>query len=84
MESSTSTPITKLVASNYSILKPMIGDLFYCKGMYDPIMWKNTKFEKLGDEECRNLNSEVVGIISHWVDISGFCHITNETNAHNL
>ena len=43
MENSISTLMIKLVASNYSIWKPMMEDLLYCKDLYEVIELKGKK-----------------------------------------
>jgi len=63
MESSTRTSMIKLVASNYSIWKPMMEDLLYCKDLCDPIELKGTKLDRIRAEEWKNLNTKAVSTI---------------------
>ena len=71
MESSVSNTMIKLVASTYSIWKPMIEVLLYCKDLYDLIELKGNKPEKTGAKEWKKLNRKDVGMLRQWVRMFG-------------
>ena len=47
----TSGTMIKLSASNYSIWKPMIEDVLYCKDLHDPIEGDSAKLSSMLDKE---------------------------------
>ena len=43
--------MVKLSASNYSILKPMMEDVLYCKDLHDPIEGDSVKPSDMSDRD---------------------------------
>ena len=73
----------KLTSSNYSIWKPQMEDIFYCKDLHDPILAKNAPEGKT-DKEWEVLHRKAVAYIRRWIDPAIFHHVSQETNAHTL
>jgi hypothetical protein len=82
-EGATTSGMIKLDSSKYSLWKPMMEDILYCKDLYQPIVE-----EKLPDgitkEEWRVLNPK--GIRYDLIDINHniFHHVANDTNAYEM
>ena len=78
--------MVKLTSTNYSIWRPMMEDLLYCKDLFDPIDVDKTKKdvqptkpEKMTDKEWEKLKRKTLGTIRQWIDISIFNHVSQET-----
>lgn len=90
MESGGSSSMIKLTSTNYSIWRPMMEDLLYCRDLYDPIAVtitegsisssKPTKPEKMSDGDWVKLQRKTLGTIRQWVDISIFNHVSQESD----
>ena len=76
--------MVKLSASNYSIWKPMMEDVHYCKDLHDPIEGDSAKPSDISDRDCEKLNRKIIGCIRQCVDVSVFHHVSQETNAEAL
>ncbi|CAL2226285.1 unnamed protein product [Prunus armeniaca] len=85
-ESSSSSLATmlKLTASNYSIWKPRMEDILYCKDLYEPFQLLGQKPEGKSDDAWSILNRKAIGQIRQWVDQSVFHHVAQETDAYKL
>ena len=59
--------MVKLSASNYSILKPMMEDVLYCKDLHDPIEGDSTKPSDMSDRDWEKLNRKTIGCIRQQV-----------------
>ncbi|CAH9088439.1 unnamed protein product [Cuscuta epithymum] len=93
MESGSSNSMVKLTSTNYSIWRPMMEDMLYCKDLYDPIesvtntdgtVSKPSKPEKMEDREWLKLKRKALGTIRQWVDISIFNHVSQESDPYEL
>lgn len=78
--------MVKLTSTNYSIWRPMMEDLLYCKDLFDPIDVDKTKKddqptkpEKMTEKEWEKLKRKTLGTIRQWIDISIFNHVSQET-----
>ena len=76
--------MVKLSASNYSIWKPMMEDVLYCKDLYDLIEGDSAKPSDKSDKDWEKLNRKTIGCIRQCIDISVFHHVSQETNAEAL
>ena len=76
--------MVNLSASNYSIWKPMMEDVHYCKDLHDPIEGDSAKPSDISDRDCEKLNRKIIGCIRQCVDVSVFHHVSQETNAEAL
>ena len=76
--------IVKLLASNYSIWKPMMEDVLYCKDLHGPIEGDSVKPSDMSDRDWRKLNRKNIGCIRQCIDVSVFHHVSQETNAKAL
>ena len=77
--------MVKLTSINYSIWRPMMEDLLYCKDLYDPIetttkadgtISKPERPEKMEEKDWGKLKRKTLGTIRQWVDISIFNHVS--------
>ena len=87
MEESTSTAsatMIKLTSSNYSIWKPRMEDILYCKDLYQPLQNEGKKPEAKSDADWTLMNRKTVGQIRQWIDQSVFHHVEQETIAYTL
>ncbi|CAL2254439.1 unnamed protein product [Prunus armeniaca] len=82
--SSSSATMLKLTASNYSIWKPRMEDILYCKDLYEPLQLLGQKPEGKSDDAWSIMNRKAVGQIRQWVDQSVFHHVAQETDAYKL
>lgn len=73
-----------LTAANYSIWKPRMEDILYCKDLYDPVEKGDAKPESITSEDWKKMHRKAIGTIRQWVDISVFHHVATETNAQTL
>ena len=78
-----SSGMIKLDASNYSVWKPMMEDLLYCKVLYGPIV-RDKIPEGVTHADWRVLNRKAVGLIRLHVNHNIFYHIANDTDAFKL
>ncbi|CAL8169104.1 unnamed protein product [Prunus armeniaca] len=84
MESSSSSSATmlKLTTSNYSIWKPRMEDILYCKDLYEPFQLLGQKPAEKSDDAWSIMNRKAVRQIRQWVDQSVFHHVAQETCIH--
>ena len=78
-----SSGMIKLDASNYSVWKPMMEDLLYCKDLYELIK-RNKIPEGVIQEGLRALNRKAVGLIRLHINHNIFHHVANDTDAFKL
>ena len=78
-----SSGMIKLDASNYSIWKPLMEDLLYCKVLYGPIV-RDKIPEGVTQEDWRVLNRKAVGLIRLHINHNIFHHVANDTDAFKL
>ena len=71
----------KLKGSNYSIWKPSMLDLLYCKDLYLPLEGDSAKPEKMSEEEWKILHRKTVRYIRRFLEHSIFHHFANEEKA---
>ena len=64
----------KLTASNYSIWKPMMEDVLYCKDLHDLIEGDSAKPSKMSDKDWEKLNRKTIACIRKCIDVSIFYH----------
>lgn len=76
--------MTTLSATNFTIWKPRMEDILYCKDLYDPIENKGVKPKDMTDEEWKKLNRKTIGLIRQLVGHEVFHHIAQETCAYTL
>jgi hypothetical protein len=79
-EGATTSGMIKLDSSNYSLWKPMMEDILYCKDLYEPIV-KEKIPTNVTEEEWRMLNQKAVGMIQLYINHNIFHHVANDTNA---
>ena len=77
----TSGTMIKLLASNYSIWKPMMGDILYCKDLHDPIEGDSAKPSSMLDKEWTKMHRKTIGCIIQYIEVSVFHHVSQETKA---
>ncbi|KAL6187436.1 hypothetical protein ACLB2K_038835 [Fragaria x ananassa] len=75
---SLSATMVKLTSSNYSIWKPRMEDILYCKDMYEPLQNGGEKPAGKSGMEWSILNRKVVAGIRQWVDESVFDHVAHK------
>ena len=77
--------MVKLSTSNYSIWKPMMDYVLYCKDLHDPIKGDSAKpSDMLDRDQQEKLNRKTIGCIRQCIDVSVFHHVSQETNAEAL
>ena len=76
--------MVKLSVSNYSIWKPMMEDVLYCKDLHDAIEGDSPKPSDMFDRDQEKLNRKTIGCIRQCIDVSVFHHVSQETNAEVL
>ena len=74
----------KLSASYYSIWKPMMEDVLYCKDLHDPIEGDSAKPSEMSNKDWEKLNRKTIGCIRQCIDVSVFHHVSQETNVEAL
>lgn len=79
-----SSTMIKLTSSNYSIWKPRMEDILYCKELYQPLQNEGTKPTGKSDDDWNVMNRKTVGQIRQWIDQSVFHHVAQETVAYTL
>jgi hypothetical protein len=82
-EGVTTSGMIKLDFSNYSLWKPMMEDIVYCKDLYEPIV-KEKILTSVTEEEWRVLNRKAVGMIGLYINHNIFHHVANDTNAYEM
>ena len=82
-ESATTSGMIKLDSSNYSLWKPMMEDILYCKDLYEPIV-KDKIPTGVTEEEWRVLHRKAVGMIRLYINHNIFHHVANDTNAYEM
>ena len=63
MAESYSSPMIKLIATNYSLWKSMMEDLLNCKDLYDSIEGENSKSSDMLDVDWEKLKNKTLGAI---------------------
>ena len=76
--------MVKVSTSNYSIRKPMMEDVLYCKDLHNPIKGDSAKLNDMSDRDWEKLNRKTIGCIRQCIDVSVFHHVSQETNAEDL
>ena len=71
----------KLNSGNYSIWKPIMEDILYCKDLYAPIQGNVAKLSTTIDDAWNILHRKCISVIRQWVNQSVFHHISRETVA---
>ena len=79
MEESSGAGMIRLTSSNYSIWKPRMEDILYCKDLYAPIDGDNSKPKDMSEAEWKIMHRKTVALIRQWVDQSVFHHVSQET-----
>jgi hypothetical protein len=80
----TSGTMIKLLASNYSIWKPMMEDILYCKDLHDPIESDSAKPSSMPDKEWAKMHRKTIGCIRKCIEVSVFHHVSQKTKADTL
>ena len=76
MENMIMNAMVKLSASNYSIWKPMMEDVFYCKDLHDPIEDDSAKPSDMSDRDWEKLNGKTIGCIKQYINVSVFHYVS--------
>ena len=79
----TFSEMIKLTSSNYSMRKPRMEHIHYCKDLSKPIEEEN-KPEAKTEDVWKLENRKAVGLIRQHIDQSIFQHVANDTNAYVL
>ena len=82
-EGVTTSGMIKLDSSNYSLWKPMMEAILYCKDLYEPIV-KDKISTGVTDEDWRVLNRKAVGMIRLYINHNIFHHVANHTNLYKM
>jgi hypothetical protein len=82
-EGVTMSGMIKLDYSNYSLWKPMMEDILYCKDLYQPIVEEKLP-DSVTEEEWRVLNRKAIGMIRLYINHNIFHHVANDTNAYEM
>ena len=61
-EGAATSGMIKLDSSNFSLWKPMMEDIIYCKHLYEPIV-KDKISTGVTDKDWRVLNRKAIGMI---------------------
>ena len=80
----TMNTMVKLSVSNYSIWRPMMEDVLYCKDLHDSIEGDSVKPSNMSYRNWEKLNRKTIGCIRQCIDVSVFHHVSQETNAKTL
>ena len=64
--------MVKLLASNYSIWKPMMEDVLYCKDLHDPIEGDSVKPSDMSNRDWEKLNRKTIRCIRQCIDVKCF------------
>ena len=83
-ESSSIGGMFKLNGSNYSIWKPSMLDLLYCKDLFLPLLGDESKPKEMSEGEWKILHRKTVGYIRRFLDHNIFHHFANEKKADEL
>ena len=84
MEESSGAAMIRLTSSNYSIWKPIMEDILYCKDLYAPIDGDKSKPKDMSEAEWKIMHRKTIALIRQWVDQSVFHHVSQETDATEL
>ena len=84
MENMTINTMVKLSASNYSIWKPIMEDVLYCKDLHDPIEGDSVKPSDMSDTNWEKLNRKTIECIRQCINVSVFHYVSQETNVEVL
>lgn len=74
MTDSSSSSMIRLSASNYSIWKPKMEDILYCKDLYDLILGDEAKPSTMSEGDWKKLDMKTICTIRQWIDDSIFLH----------
>ena len=74
----------KLTASTYSIWKPIMEDVLYCKDFHDPIEGDSAKPSEMSNKDWEKLNRKSIGCIRQCIDVNVFHHVSQDTNVEAL
>ena len=74
----------KLTSSNFSIWKPRMEDILYCKDLYNPLELKGKKPVDKPEADWKKMNRKTIGHIRQWIDQSVYHHVLQETDAYTL
>ena len=66
----TSGAMIKLSASNYSIWKPMMEDIIYCKDLHNLIEGDSAKPSSMPDKEWVKMHRKTIGCITQCIEVS--------------
>ena len=83
LDESATTSGMKLDSFNYSLWKPMMEDILYCKDLYEPIV-KDKIPTGVTEEEWRVLHRKAVGMIWLYINHNIFHHVANDTNTYEM
>ncbi|GFZ09649.1 hypothetical protein Acr_21g0002480 [Actinidia rufa] len=73
-----------LSATNYSIWKPRMENILFCKDLHDSLENKGEKTLATKDEEWRKMNRKTIGLIRQCIGHEVSHHIAQETSAYEL
>ena len=76
--------MVKLSASNYSIWKPMMEGVLYCKDLHDPIEGDSAMPSDMSNRDWKKLNRQTIECIRQFIDVSVFHHLSQETKIQRL
>ncbi|KAK8921663.1 hypothetical protein KSP39_PZI019972 [Platanthera zijinensis] len=76
------TRMVSMNGKNWSIWKPRMEDLLYCKDLHAPLTGRPASVKD--DEEWKKMDRKAVGFIRQWLDDSVFHHVSTETSAQAL
>ena len=76
MEESSGAGMIRLTSSNYSIWKPRMEDILYCKDLYTSIDGDKSKPKDMSEAEWKIMHRKTVALIRQWVDQSVFHHVS--------
>ena len=74
----------KLSASNYSIWKPMMEDVLYCKDLHDFIEVDSAMPSDMSNRDWKKLNRQTIECIRQFINVSVFHHLSQETKIQRL
>ena len=76
--------MVKLSTSNYSIWKPMIEDVLYCKHLHGPIEGDSAMPSDMSNRDWKKLNRLTIECIRQFINVSVFHHLSQETKMRKL
>ncbi|GFS32936.1 hypothetical protein Acr_00g0025470 [Actinidia rufa] len=71
-------------ATNYTIWKPRMEDILFCKNLHDPLENKGDKHVATKDEEWRKINRKTIELIRQCIGHEVFHHVAQETSVYKL